>query len=93
MATLQHVLSNTIGGRRFLKFFCRFRDVFAEFERAARYTYHLMEWGSLMSGRVMGVARETNVKYIQQQLGHGNICIMLDLYSYLLHPSTSCPSF
>ena len=49
MATLQHVLSNTMGGRRFLKFFCRFRDVFAEFERAARYTYHLMEGRSLMS--------------------------------------------
>jgi hypothetical protein len=34
------------------------------------------------------VQRETNVKYIPQQLGHGNIGIMLDLYSYLFHPST-----
>jgi len=49
MATLKHVLSKTMGGRRFLKFFCRLRDVFAEFERAARYTYHLMEGRSLMS--------------------------------------------
>ena len=49
MVTLKQVLSKTMGGRRFLNPFCRLRDVFAEFERAARYTYHLMEGRSLMS--------------------------------------------
>jgi len=79
MVTLKQVLSNTMGGRRFLNSFCRLRDVFAEFERAL--TDELM--GSWLSrdlfqlySPVSLVQRETNVKYIPQQLGHGNIGIM-----------------